>query len=108
MNMELRQEQERVNSVIETITEKINRLEGETSRRRMEVVNIRKHFWDEVKVNIDTFDDYLETIIGLRQEAQALSVSQGAHRHASKRLSSLRRMQEVPYFGRINFIEEGT
>jgi DNA helicase II / ATP-dependent DNA helicase PcrA len=108
MNMDLRQEQERVNSVMETITEQINRLEGETSRHRMEVVNIRKHFWDEVKINLDTFDDYLETIIGLRQEAQALSVSQSTHRHASKRLSSLRRMQEVPYFGRIDFIEEGT
>ncbi len=108
MNMELRQEQERVDSVMETITEQINRLEAETSRSRMEVVNIRKHFWDEVKVNIDTFDDYLETIIGLRQEAQALSVSQSTHRHASKRLSALRRMQEVPYFGRIDFIEEGT
>jgi DNA helicase II / ATP-dependent DNA helicase PcrA len=90
MNMELYQEQERVNSVMETITEQINRLEGETSRRRMEVVNIRKHFCDEVKVNIDTFDDYIETIIGLRQEAQALSVSQSTHRHASKGLSSLR------------------
>ena len=108
MNMELQQEQERVENVIETITEQISKLEDETSRRRKEVVNIRKHFWDEVKVNIDTFDDYLETIIGLRQQAQALSVSESTHRHASKRLSALRRMQEVPYFGRIDFIEEGT
>lgn len=108
MNMEFRQEQERVGSVLETITEQISRLEDETSRLRMEVVNIRKHFWDEVKINIDTFDDYLETIIGLRQEAQALSASQSTHRHASKRLSALRRMQKVPYFGRIDFIEEGT
>ena len=53
-------------------------------RRKNEVVHIRKHFWDEVKVNMDSFDDYLETIIGLRQEAQALSVSQSTHRHASK------------------------
>ena len=72
MNSEFQQEQERVESVMETITEQINRLEEDTSRRRNEVVHIRKHFWDEVKVNIDTFDDYLETIIGLRQEAQAL------------------------------------
>ncbi|MFK2827020.1 RNA polymerase recycling motor HelD [Bacillus sp. B190/17] len=108
MDMEIRQEQERVNSVMKTITEQINRLEGETSRRRMEVVNIRKHFWDEVKVNTDTFDDYLETIIGLRQEAQALSVSQSTHRQASKKLSALRRMQGMPYFGRIDFIEEET
>ena len=107
MNSELQQEQKRVDSVMETITEEINRLEEETARRRNEVVHIRKHFWDEVKVNTDTFDDYLETIIGLRQEAQALSVSQSTHRHASKSLSTLRRMQEVPYFGRIDFIEEG-
>lgn len=108
MNVELREEQERVNSVMETITEQIQRLEDETSRRRKEVVKIRKHFWDEVKVNLDTFDDYLETIIGLRQEAQALSVNQSTHRHASKRLASLRRMQEMPYFGRIDFTEKET
>ena len=107
MNSELQQEQKRVDSVMETIHEEINRLEEETSRRKNEVVHIRKHFWDEIKVNTDSFDDYLETIIGLRQEAQALSVSQSTHRHASKRLSTLRRMQEVPYFGRICFLEEG-
>lgn len=107
MNSELQREQERVDSVMETISEEITGLEEETARRRNEVVHIRRHFWDEVKVNTDSFDDYLETIIGLRQEAQALSVSQSTHRHAAKRLSTLRRMQEIPYFGRIDFIEEG-
>lgn len=108
MNLELQQEQKRVDRVMETIIEEINRVEAEASRSRNEVVQIRKHFWDEVKVSTDTFDDYLETIIGLRQEAQALSVNISTHRHASKRLSTLRRMQEVPYFGRIDFIEEGS
>lgn len=107
MGSEFQQEQKRVESVIATITERISGLEEETSRRRNELVNMRKHFWDEVKVNVDTFDDYLETIIGLRQEAQALSVSQSTNRHVSNKLSKLRRMQEVPYFGRIDFIEEG-
>ncbi|WP_391560292.1 RNA polymerase recycling motor HelD [Robertmurraya sp.] len=107
MNWELQREQKRVDRVMETITEEINRVEEEAARSRNEVVQIRKHFWDEVKVSTDTFDDYLETIIGLRQEAQALSVNMSTHRHASKRLSTLRRMQEVPYFGRIDFIEEG-
>lgn len=107
MNWGLQQEQVRVDRVMERITEEINRVEEEAARSKNEVVQIRKHFWDEVKVSTDTFDDYLETIIGLRQEAQALSVSQSTHRHASKRLSTLRRMQDVPYFGRIDFIEEG-
>ena len=70
MNSELQQEQQRVDRVMETIAEEMSRLEEETSKRRSEVVQIRKHFWDEVRVNTDTFDDYLETIIGLRQEAQ--------------------------------------
>ncbi|QHA91163.1 RNA polymerase recycling motor HelD [Bacillus sp. N1-1] len=108
MDSKLLQEKKRLDSVMGTIQEEVQRLEDETSRRKNEVVHIRKHFWDEVKVNTDTFDDYLETIIGLRQEAQALSVSQSSHRHASKRLSTLRRMEEVPYFGRIDFREEGS
>lgn len=107
MNSEFQQEQQRVDSVMQTIANQIRNLEEETSRRRDEVVNIRRHFWDEVKVNTDTFDDYLETVIGLRQEAQNLSVTQSTHRHASKRLSTLQRMQEIPYFGRIDLIEEG-
>jgi DNA helicase II / ATP-dependent DNA helicase PcrA len=107
MNVELNQEQRRLDSTMETIMEQIGRLEEETGRRRDEVVHIRKHFWDEIKVNTDTFDDYLETIIGLRQQAQELSVSQSTHRHAYNKLSALRRMKDVPYFGRIDFTEEG-
>ncbi|WML54948.1 RNA polymerase recycling motor HelD [Neobacillus sp. PS3-12] len=107
MNAELSQEQRRLDSTMETIMEQIGRLEEETGRRRDEVVHIRKHFWDEIKVNTDTFDDYLETIIGLRQQTQELSVSQSTHRHAYNKLSALRRMKDVPYFGRIDFTEEG-
>lgn len=108
MSKEFSQEQERLNVVIETIEAQTNKLEGETEQRKKEVVHIRKHFWDDVKVNMDTFDDYLETIIGLRQQAQELSVSQGTHRHAYNRLSTLKRMREIPYFGRIDFLEDGT
>ncbi|WP_147535179.1 RNA polymerase recycling motor HelD [Bacillus marasmi] len=107
MSSELSHEQERLLKVIETISEQINHLEDDTGKLRKEVVNIRKHFWDDVKVNIDTFDDYLETIIGLRQQAQALSVSQSTHRHSFNKLSALRRMHASPYFGRIDFKEEG-
>lgn len=108
MSTEFQLEQKRVDNVMETITEEIGKLESETSRRKDEVITIRKHFWDEVKVSTDSFDDYLETIIGLRQEAQALSVSQSSHRHATKRLITLRKMEEIPYFGRIDFKEDET
>lgn len=108
MNTELLQEQERLESVMETITEQIGKLKHETDWRRQEVVHFRKHFWDDVKVNTDTFDDYLETIMSLRQQAQNLSVSQSTHKQAFNKLSALQRMQDIPYFGRIDFMEEGT
>lgn len=107
MEAKFKLEQKRVDNVMEFITEQISKLERETSQYRNEVVNIRKHFWDEIKVNTDTFDDFLETVISLRQEANALSVSQSTHKHTSNRLSTLRRMQMIPYFGRIDFTEEG-
>ncbi|GAA0378461.1 RNA polymerase recycling motor HelD [Bacillus horti] len=107
MSSEFKQEQKRVGRVMEVIAEQIRKYEEETSNRQSEVVNIRKHFWDEVKVNTDTFDDYLETVISLRQQGQALAVSQNTHKHAAKRLDTLRRMQQVPYFGRIDLTEEG-
>ena len=107
MNLEIRQEQERVDRVIKIILEQIGNLENETGRRHDEVVEIRKHFWDEVKVNTDSFDDFLETVLSLRQQAQLLTVSQSTHRQAIKKLSALKRMKDKPYFGRIDLTEEG-
>lgn len=107
MHAGFQQEQKRLNGVMDVITEQIRQVESEISDLKNEVVNIRRHFWDEIKVNTDTFDDFLETIISLRQETQALSVSQSTYGHAAKRLATLRRMQAVPYFGRIDFLEEG-
>lgn len=107
MNTELQKEQERVNAVLDLITDKISKLTDETVQRRNEVINVRKNFWDEVKINTDSFDDYLETIISLRQQSQLLAIGQINHKQSSNRLSALRRMKEVPYFGRIDFTEEG-
>ncbi|MGN7477701.1 RNA polymerase recycling motor HelD [Solibacillus silvestris] len=107
MHVDFLEEQKRLNDVTRVITDQILQVESEMSNSKNEVVNIRKHFWDEIKVNTDTFDDFLETIISLRQETQALSVSQSTYSHVAKRLATLRRMQTVPYFGRIDFLEEG-
>ncbi|WP_181347335.1 RNA polymerase recycling motor HelD [Thalassobacillus sp. CUG 92003] len=108
MDNDIKKEQAYLDKVMETITKQINEVEADTAKRKEDVVTIRKHFWDDLKVNMDTFDDYLETIIAMRQQTQDLSVSQSTHRHASHRLSRLKRLENVPYFGGINFAEEGT
>lgn len=107
MDKELKREQERLDRVMEVLAECIGGLEEDTSRRRNEVVEFRKHFWEDVTVNLDNFDDFLETVISLRQQAEVLSLSQSSHRQAAKRRAALLRMRENPYFGRIDFTEEG-
>ncbi|UOQ45907.1 UvrD-helicase domain-containing protein [Halobacillus salinarum] len=107
MNKDHQIEQDYLNKVMSTIAHQIEEVEADTAKRKKTVVHIRKHFWDDLKVNMDTFDDYLETIIGLRQQAQDLSVSQTTHRHAYNRLGKLKRIEKSPFFGRIDFVEEG-
>ncbi|MCA0970798.1 UvrD-helicase domain-containing protein [Halobacillus litoralis] len=107
MDEQIRNEQQYLNEVMETIQKQIHDVEADSAKRKEEVIQIRKHFWDDLKVNMDTFDDYLETIIGMRQQAQDLSVIQGTHWHAYDRLKKLKRIEESPYFGRIDFREEG-
>ncbi|WP_082232821.1 RNA polymerase recycling motor HelD [Halobacillus massiliensis] len=108
MNEEMQREQKYLDQVMGTIAEQIKEVEAEAVKRKEEVIHIRKHFWDDLKINMDTFDDYLETIIGMRQQTQDLSVSQSTHRHAYDRLARLKRIEKSPFFGRIDFTEEGT
>src|SRR5690606_29463869 len=74
---------------------------------RGDVVEIRKVFWDDVTVNKENPDDLLETFISMKQQAEVLSQQERSHRLAYKRLNSLRRLRDNPYFGRINFHEDG-
>lgn len=107
MDSQFQQEKERLEKVKKVIRAHVDKLEDETSERRQDVIHSRKHFWDDIKVNVDTFDDYLETVLAIRQEAPAQAVRETTHRHVSKRLSTLQKMVDTPYIGRIDFSEEG-
>ena len=108
LNIEIKNEQEYLDKVMETISMQIKEVEANAAKRKEDVIHIRKHFWDDLKINMDTFDDFLETIIGMRQQTQDLSVSQSTHKHAYDRLSKLKRIEKSPFFGRIDFVEDGT
>ncbi|HEU4963685.1 MAG TPA: RNA polymerase recycling motor HelD [Bacilli bacterium] len=104
---EWRDEQERVDRVVKLIKTRITGLQSKVSETKEEIVDIRKNFWEDVTVNFDEFDDVLETYVSLRQQAEVLSERERTHRHATKQLHTLRRLERSPYFGRIDFLEEG-
>ncbi|MCA1294284.1 UvrD-helicase domain-containing protein [Paenibacillus sp. alder61] len=102
-----KEEQQRVEYVSDRIDEQIAQLESEVGSVRGDVVTMRKEFWDEVTVNFSEADDVGETSTSLRQQSQVLSEREKSHQHASAALGKMKRLKQSPYFGRIDFEEEG-
>ncbi|MWV43659.1 AAA family ATPase [Paenibacillus sp. HJL G12] len=100
-------EQQRVDKVTGKIAARKGTLEAEVGLVRGDVVELRKDFWDEVRVNFSSSDDLGETSTSLRQQSQVLSERERAHLQASETLKKLKLLVKSPYFGRIDFTEEG-
>lgn len=101
------EEQQRVEYVGDQIESRISMLEQEVGIVRGDVVEMRKDFWDEVTVNFSEADDVGETSTSLRQQSQVLSERESKHLHSSSALTKMKRLRQSPYFGRIDFAEEG-
>jgi len=108
MNDELTQEQKRVDLVVQLVRSHIEVLEKEVGLLKEDVVDIRKHFWDDVTVNDEHPDDITETFASMKQQAEMLSQRERSHRHGFQQLAILRKLQDSCYFGRIDFSEKGT
>ncbi|MEC0308101.1 RNA polymerase recycling motor HelD [Paenibacillus lautus] len=102
------EEQARVTEVTTKISNKISQLEASVGDIREVVIDMRKDFWDEVTVNFSNPDDLGETSTNLRQQSQVLAEREHAHLQSSKLLKKYRKLVESPYFGRIDFQEDGT
>ena len=100
------EEQARVTEVTTKIGNKISQLEASVGDIREVVIDMRKDFWDEVTVNFSNPDDLGETSTNLRQ-SQVLAEREHAHLQSSKSLRNIENLWN-PYFGRIDFQEEGT
>lgn len=101
------EEQERVNAITGQMRDRVERLGQEVGRVKTEVVDIRKNFWDEVTVNVGSTDDVVETYISIKQQAEVLSERERRYSHSAAALKTLTRLVQTPYFGRIDFTEDG-
>lgn len=106
-DQEWREEAQRVEQVVEVIHKRIHDLTEQVSDVTTDIVSIRKHFWDDVTVNFEDAIEAVETYASIKQQAEVLSERERAHRHAVKQLKTLGRLEQNPYFGRIDFQEEG-
>jgi DNA helicase II / ATP-dependent DNA helicase PcrA len=104
---ELKEEQSRVKWIAELIGRKKNTLEKHAGKIESEALEIRRTFWEDVTVNVDEPDDLAETYTSIKQQAELLSERERSQNTLDKQLKTLDRLERSPYFGRIDFHEEG-
>ncbi|QQE78332.1 RNA polymerase recycling motor HelD [Alicyclobacillus sp. SO9] len=100
-------EQERLRYVVEKVKGKIVALEPKVSGLAQQVTDIRKHFWEEVTVNTSTPEDFEETFYSINQQHAVLAERERGHGLLMKQWNDLNRLLPSPYFGRIDFHEDG-
>ncbi|WP_063870767.1 hypothetical protein [Paenibacillus sp. Root444D2] len=66
-------EEQRVQEVTAKMRIRITGLEDEVGKVQSDVVEIRKHYWDEVTMDMSTTEDAAESIASMRQQAEVLS-----------------------------------
>ncbi|MEH7106704.1 RNA polymerase recycling motor HelD [Bacillus sp. JJ1764] len=106
-NKDWQLEQERVDLVVKAIDNKSKKLDKNAGTVGSDVLELRKTFWQDVTVNLDEPDDVIETAASIKQQAELLSERERTHHQLDRQLRTLARLKYSPYFGRIDFFEEG-
>lgn len=102
-----KQELERLKLVTEKLQARISELEPEVTGLHEQVVDIRRGFWEEVTVNTSTSEDFEETFYSIRQQEALLSERERSQRLRLQQWNNMKRLLSSPYFGRIDFHEDG-
>lgn len=101
------QEQERLDMVTKQLQASIAELEPEVDQLRDQAADIRKRFWEEVTVDTSTDEDFEETFLTIKQQSAVLSERERSHQQLKRQWKSMNRLLPSPYFGRIDFHEDG-
>lgn len=100
-------EQQRVQHTLKEIDKKATQLKHKLSDVKGEVIGLRETFFDDVTVNMDEPDDVVETVNSIKQQAELLGERERSHKHYYDQLNTLKRLKHSPYFGRVDFKENG-
>lgn len=101
------EEQKQVDQLIEIVGIRSKELLQKGSKVTSDVLEIKTTFWNDVTINLDEPDDIIETYYSIKQQAQLLAERERTHGQIDKQLKVLGRLKHSPYFGRIDFLEEG-
>ncbi len=102
------QEQARLDDVKDKLRAAIAKIEPEVLDLGEQAADIRRRFWEEVSVSTSTNEDFEESVYSIEQQEALLSERERSHRNKVRQYHKLQRLLESPYFGRIDYREDGT
>ncbi len=103
-----RQEEERLERVKGELRNRMAELEPEVASLRDQTSDIRKRFWDELTINTSTTEDFEDTFYSVQQQSAMLAERERGHKRLVQQWNGLKRLLPSPYFGRVDFQEDGT
>jgi len=100
-------EQHRVDDVIKEIGKKEEIIQSKSGGIKESVIELRRDFWDDVRINLDEPEEAIETHASIKQQAELLSERERSHGQLHEQLKTLQNLKNSPYFARIDFLEDG-
>ncbi|MGG3623446.1 RNA polymerase recycling motor HelD [Bacillus gobiensis] len=101
------EEQSYLNEVLRVIEGKGLDLNERAGTLKEDVLGIKKTFWDDVTLNFEDAEEALETMTSIKQQTEFLSERERSHKQIDNELKALDRVKRTPYFGRVDFLEDG-
>ncbi|MFZ7133288.1 MAG: RNA polymerase recycling motor HelD [Eubacteriales bacterium] len=99
-------EKEYLENVISEIKKQINNGINAVKNYKKEAVDLQKEMWDEVRcAPTDLFD--LEDATQIWQYQSEISIRSKKYKFLHDKVNRLKKIYQKPYFGRIDFIEDG-
>ncbi|WP_416353754.1 RNA polymerase recycling motor HelD [Agrilactobacillus fermenti] len=101
------QEQKHLDGVVEKLKHRENQLDKKIKRTQAEEQGINKTFFDDVKLNYGSDTTNMETALSIHQQQQLLLERNNSWRSAEEEKVTVQRLEQNPYFARVDFHEHG-
>ena len=101
------QEQQRMDRVVAQIKKAQKKAQKNIATAKSDTQAIQDDFKNNLRIKTGTYSGMMETALTVRQQQQQLAERENNKTQAAKRLDVLEKMEQKPYFARVDIKEQG-
>lgn len=103
---ELAFEQAHLDQTLDLLKQRETELSADIKSAKTDAKQINEHFFDDVKLDFDGYSTSMDTALSIHQQQQLLNERENAWQHSARQLSTIKRLEQRPFFARIDFQEK--